>query len=349
MDDARAGFGRRPMLRRAVLGLGAAMLAGAATTTLPEGATLLVAGPSGSTVDLWAEWLEPTLQRVLAPKAGLHRDLVGGLDGVTGANQFEARIAPDGATALLLPGAAAMAWLVGDPRARFDAARWVPALAGVTPSLVASRVSTARILAAAPLRIAASGPAGPDLPALLALDLLGANWRPVFGLNDAAAQRALAQGAVDAVCLHGRRVVETARDLAATGAPPIFTFGMVDDAGQPQRDPAFPDVPDATELLGAPLPEDRLRNAWRATVAAGQLEVALVLPRLTPAAMVALWRLACAQAAESETVQAQAAPVGVRPLPAPAATASTAAVTADAAALLALRHWLATRLDYRPG
>jgi hypothetical protein len=350
MGDARAGFGRRPMLRRTMLGLGAAMLAGAAaTTTFPEGATLLVAGPSGSTVDLWAEWLEPTLQRVLAPKAGLHRDLVGGLDGVTGANQFEARIAPDGTTALLLPGAAAMAWLVGDPRARFDAARWVPALAGVTPSLVVSRISIARILAATPLRIAASGPAGPDLPALLALDLLGANWSPVFGLNEATARKALAQGAVDAVCLHGHRVAETARDLAAIGTPPIFTFGMVDETGQPQRDPAFAEVPDATELLGAPLPEDQLRSAWRATVVAGQLEIALVLPRLTPAAMVALWRRACAQAVESDMVQAQAAPIGVRPLPAPAATATTAAVTADAAALLALRHWLATRLDYRPG
>lgn len=349
MGDARAGFGRRPLARRTMLALGAALLAGAAPVTFPEGATLLVAGPSGSTVDQWAAWLEPTLQRVLAPKSGLHRNLVGGVDGVTGANQFEAQIAPDGATALLLPGAAAMAWLVGDPRARFDAARWVPALAGVTPSLVASRISVAQILAATPLRIAATGPAGPDLPALLALDLMGANWRPVFGLSDAAAQQALAQGTVDAVCLQGHRVAETARELAAAGAPPILTLGAMDGTGRAPRDPAFPDVPDASELLGASLPEDQLRSAWRATVAAGRLEIALVLPRLTPAAMVALWRRACAQAAESDVVQAQATPIGVRPLPAPAATASTAAVTADAAALLALRHWLATKLDYRPG
>ena len=348
MDDARARFGRRTMLG-AGLGLGAAMLAGAAPTTFPDGATLLVAGPSGSAVDAWAGWLEPTLLRVLAPRAGLHRDLVGGVDGVTGANQFEARTAPDGTTALLLPGAAAMAWLVGDPRARFDAAHWVPALAGVTPSLVVSRISMPHILGATPLRIAASTPAGPELPALLALDLMGANWKPVFGLSEAAAQQALAQGAVDAVCLQGRRVAETARRLAAAGAPPIFTFGMTDQTGQPQPDPAFPGVPNAGALLGARVPEDQLRSAWSATVAAGQLEVALVLPQLTPAAMVALWRLACEQAAASDFVQAQAASLGVRPLPAPAATASTGAVTADAAALLALRHWLATRLDYRPG
>jgi hypothetical protein len=76
--------------------------------------------------------------------------------------------------------------------------------------------------------------------------------------------------------------------------------------------------------------------------------MALVLPQLTPAGMVALWRRACAQAAVSDAVQMQATAQGVRPLPAPAATASTAAVLADTTTLLTLRQWLAVRLNYRP-
>ena len=344
MDDARTRLGRR-----SAIGLAAAALV-AAAPAIPDGAALLVAGPDGGLVDQWAEWLEPSLRRVLAPDTGLRRDVVGGLDGVTAANQFEARIQPDGSTGLLLPGSAAMAWLVGDPRARFDAARWVPALAGVTPSLLASRISVGRILGGAPVRLAASGPAGADLPAMLALDLLGANWHPVFGLSETTAQTALAQGSVDAVCLHGRRVLDMSYALRASGAPPIFTFSTADEGGQPQRDPAFIDVPDAMELMKAGAPADEhLRAAWRATIAAGQLEVALVLPQLTPAAMVALWRRACAQAVGSPPLQAQAVSLGVRPLPVPAATVSTAAVTTDGPSLLALRHWLATRLDYRPG
>ena len=296
----------RSVSRRIVLGAGGAALLGAAAP-LTDGPTLLVGGPDGGLLDHWADWLEPGLRRVLAPEAGLRRDRVGGSDGVTAANQFEARIAPDGATALLLPGSAAMAWLVGDPRARFDAARWVPALAAVTPSLVSSRVSAQRILAGAPLRLAASDPAGPDLPAMLALDLLGANWRPVFGLTEAAAQVALAQGGVDAVCLHGRRVLDASYALRAAGAPPAFSFGMVDE----MRDPALLDVPDAAELLPAGAAVDEpLRLAWRATIAAGQLEAALVLPQLTPAAMVALWRRACAQAVGSAPVQAQTVMAG---------------------------------------
>ena len=345
MDD-----GRRQLGRRAIIGLAAATLTGAAPSgPTPDGTTLLVAGPDGGLIDIWAEWLEPTLRRVLAPETGLRRDIVGGADGVTAANQFEARTVPDGGTALLLPGSAAMAWLVGDPRAQFDAARWVPVLAGVTSSLIASRISAGRILGGAPLRLAAASATGPDLPAMLALDLLGANWQPVFGLNEAAAQVALAQGSVDAVCLHGRRVLDMSYALRAAGAPPIFTFGVLDETGQPQRDPAFVDVPDAAELMPFRVAMDeRLRAAWRATIAAGQLEVALVLPQLTPAAMVALWRRACAQAVGSAPVQAQTVSVGVRALPVPWATTSTAAVTADGPSLLALRHWLATRLEYRP-
>jgi hypothetical protein len=340
----------RRLGRRSALMMSAGALLGAAPAMPPDGAGLLVAGPEGGLIDLWADWLEPNLRKVLAPETGLRRDVVGGTDGVTAANQFEARIPPDGSTGLLLPGSAAMAWLVGDPRARFDAARWVPALVGVTPSLLASRVSAGRILGGAPVRLAASGPAGPDLPAMLALDMLGANWRPVFGLSDSAAQVALAQGSVDAICLHGRRVQDMSYALRAAGAPPIFTFGATEDGGQPQRDPAFIDVPDAMEVMASGAPADEhLRAAWRATIAAGQLEVALVLPQLTPAAMVALWRRACAQAVGSAPVQAQAVAAGVRALPVPAATASTAAVMADGAALLALRHWLATRLDFRPG
>ncbi len=96
-------------------------------TPFADGATLLVAGPESGATDRWAALLGPALGRGLPPGTQVHTEAVGGPDGVTGANQFEARTTPDGTTALLLPGSAALAWLVGDPRARFDAAHWMPA------------------------------------------------------------------------------------------------------------------------------------------------------------------------------------------------------------------------------
>ena len=96
------------------------------------------------------------------------------------------------------------------------------------------------------------------------------------------------------------------------------------------------------------LPNDPLCDAWSAAAAAAQLEFGLVLPQLTPAAMVALWRRAGIDAVASLGVQATAATVDVRPLGGPAATANTAALAANVAALQELRHWLAGRFDWRP-
>ncbi len=336
------------MTRRLVLGSALALAGGAAAVDppFPNGAILLVAGPGGGAVDSWAEWLSPSLGRALPPGTQLRKDLVGGIDGVTGANQFEARTVPDGNTALLLPGSAAMAWLVGDPRARFDVAHWVPALAGVTPGLVISRITIGQAMRGAPLRVAASGPAGPELPGLLALDMLGTHWTPILGLTDNAAIDALTSGQVDTICLYGRRVADYAQQLGSAGFSPMFSYGSMDETGRRQRDPAFPRTPDASELLADRPGSVALRSAWRATAAAADLEVALVLPQLTPAAMVALWRRACAQAVNA--VQGQANALGVRPQGAPAATVSTAALLANTAAQLELRKWLATRLNYRP-
>ena len=117
------------------------------------------------------------------------------------------------------------------------------------------------------------------------------------------------------------------------------------------RDPAYPAVPNFAELYAARIgnnPRDPLCSAWSAAAAAAQLEFGLVLPQLTPAAMVALWRRAGVDAVASLGVQATAATVDVRPLGGPAATANTAALAASAPALQALRGWLAGRFDWRP-
>ncbi len=339
-----------PVTRRLVLGSFATAAFGAAgipPNPFPDMATLLVGGPGGSTPDDWADWLTPGLGRALPPGTVLRKTVVGGADGVTAANQFEARAEPDGSTALLLPGAAALACLTGDPRARFDAGLFVSALAGVTPGLVVSRRSLATVPAAAPLRIGAGHPAGGDLPAMLALDLLGIPWMPVFGLDHAQAIHLLADAQVDAVCLRGHNVPALLAEAAAAGAVPVFSFGSVDDTGARRRDPAFPDLPCFDEFLAArPAGDEALRRAWFATAAASGLDIALVLPHLTPAALVAQWRHAAAQAAA--TVQAQASAAGVRALASPAANGATAALVTDTAAQLALRQWMARRLDWRP-
>ena len=336
---------RRALLAAAMLpaaGMHPARAAGRDATILPANPAILVAGPPGGATDLWAD----ALGRALAPVA-LRRNPVGGADGVTGANQFEARTAPDGGTALLAPGTAAMAWLVGDSRAQFDAGRWVPVLAGVGPGVLVSRI-------AAPfggtLRMAVSSVAGADLAGLLGLDLLGSVVEPVPGLTGADAQEALLNGQVDAMFVHGRGSANTVAALALQGIPALFTVGTPDDSGQPVRDPVFPNLPTLPELMATRnIGAGRLYPAWRATAAAATLEVALVLPREAPAATVALWRRACAQAAATPELQSAAAAQDAHPVAAAAATATTGAALPEADTLLELRRWLGQRHGWRPG
>jgi len=331
--------------RRHTLSIAAGLLAARATTAassplapttqtgIPEGAALLIAGPPQGRLDRWADLLIPALDRTLpgATAQPVARSTVGGADGVTGANQFEALVAPDGGTALLLPGSAAIAWLVGDPRAQFDAARWVPAWAGIASAVLVSRVP---LSPGRTLRVGGARPAGPALPALLALDMLGIEVTPS------------ADSAADAVflCGQGARAAATAQH----GMVPVLTLGTLDPTGAWLRDPAFPAVPTAMEAASRYSPPPALLAALRAAAAATVLDVALVLPRLSPANRVAIWRRACAEASATTDLMAEAASLGVRAAPVPATAALMASIAADVPTLLALRNWLDTRWGWRP-
>jgi hypothetical protein len=311
----------------------------------PDSVRILVGGPRGGRMDRWAAIVEAAFAHTLPAGTMLRETLAGGADGVTAANQFEARVAPDGQTVLLAPGAAPLAWLTGDPRARFDAATWLPVMAGLTSGVLASRVPASAL--GPRLRVATSAPAGPELAALLGLHLMGVEPVPEFGLRDAARSlRALRAGQVDAVFLLGANVPSLLADAAAAGAWPLFTLGVPTQGGL-KSDPLLPDVPTAPELMAAlrgAAPTGPLAEAWRSAAAATRIEFALVLPPLTPAALVAQWRRAGTEASQA----LQSGTPGVLLLGAPEANTATTAIATDAAAMLELRRWLSSQFHWTP-
>jgi hypothetical protein len=139
--------------------------------------------------------------------------------------------------------------------------------------------------------------------------------------------------------------------MAAVGAQPLFSLGVLDEYGHPIRGTDFSEVPLLTELYqsmrGSAL-TGPLFVAWTAAALASQLEFGLMLPALTPAPMVALWRRAGQDASAALDIQALAADLAVRPLSGPAATACGDLLSPPAPALLALRAWLAERFNWRP-
>jgi hypothetical protein len=340
--------------RRVALSLLAAAMAPARATaageTFGDKPGMLVAGPAGGQLDRWAQLLAATIQPHLPEGTVLALNTAGGDDGVTGANQFAARVPPDGNTLLLAPGDAAMAWLVGDPRAKFDVARWVGVAAGMAPALVMARGPSA-LRRGARLRVAMAGPAGPDLAALLGLELAGFVPEPVFDATPHPTGRpGLAAEAVDVVLLRGVLTAERLLPLAAQGFAPLFTLGGATpgnrDAEAPDFIAATPGLLQLAGMAGAG-PGGALFAAWRGVAAAAQTGFALVLPHLAPPALVALWRQAGAQAAAAAPLH-DAAP-NLRLVSVPVAHALTHALGPEPPALVALRAWMAARLDWAPG
>jgi hypothetical protein len=333
----------RPAARRAILlGLGAAGLAaGTARAVGPGHAALLVPGPEGGPLALWGQRLAALLARGAAGTATVIRletEVLGGPDGVTAANRFATAAAPDGRTLLLLPGTACHARLIGDPRARFDPTGWLPLCGAEAPALVAGRAPVPAGPAAAPLRLALPAREHPATAALMGLDLLGITVQPIFGIALHQMEAALAQGAADAVVLQG---IDAPARLAALGAQPWFALG-----------PASRDVP--VRSLGeavAPLAPSTLRAALDTAGAAARVTGLLMLPALTPADLVALWRGAAqrwVEAARPGGPDSTADPAS-RSLGSPEAAVLLAALAVPPEAMRGYRDWLRLRLGWSPG
>jgi hypothetical protein len=324
--------------RGLALGLGLwAIAPRRAEAMLPGAATLFVPGPDDGPLSRWATRLATALARGATTAMALTPVVLGGPDGVTAANRFATEAAPDGRVLLVLPGAALHARLIGDPRARFDGAGWLPVCGAEGGAVVVGRESMPALGPAlgpapgrAPLRLALPAVDHPGAAALLACDLMGVAAVGVPGLAGAEAEAALAQGQVDAMLLQGAAV--PAR-LAALGLRPWFSL---DAAGG--RDTGLPGLPSALEAATAGPPA--LRAALAAAAVHARLQAAVVLPALTPGNLVALWRAAAQRWLEEGRGGLSA---GLRPL----SGSDYPSLVVPPDAVLAYRGWLARRLGWR--
>jgi hypothetical protein len=301
-----------------------------------EAPTIIVAGPDDSETGQWARRLRPALAEGMVAGKGLQLRYIGGQDGVTGTNQFDARAALDGTQALLFPGGVALPWLAGDSRVRFDGLHMLPLLAAVSPGvvMVRQRVAARRIQ---PVRVACRGGPEPGAVTLLGLDLLGVPAVPVPAAPDAFG--AAMNGSADALLVTGTRATEDMRALTNAGFRPGFAVGNALSL-------PVADTPELPALLTPARHGDPLVAAWRAMGAACAMPLALALPHMIPADAIAQWRRACAFSLQDRAVQSAAGCLRLV-TEAEAATLVDAA-RADAAAQGALRRWLQARLGWRP-
>jgi hypothetical protein len=342
------------MQRRHLLGSMAAFAVCPAFALADTGApplNLLVAGPDGGQTSRWGNACALAISPCLPGTPSIMAQPVGGLDGVTGANQLDALVVPDGKTAAVLPGAALIAYLLGDSRVHFDPTRWLPLLAGVNSGVLMLRGTAppdiAGLRAAPPLRIAADQPQSRDLAALLGLARLGIATAPVFGLRDTAAKTsAFIAGEVDAVFLCGEGVPEDSAPLTASGAVPFFNIGALGPDGTMGPDPFFPDLANARNLGPAISPD--MDAAYQAAAAAAQLDFLLVLPKLTDPGASSLWAQAAAQASTAQALAAAASASSISLQPATGLAGALAALAIPPLAQSSMLAYLAKNYGWQP-
>ncbi len=339
----------------AAAGLGAAELftPGRALADNPTGYALLAAGPDGGLISRWGNACALALGAGFPGNPVLQVELTGGLDGVTGANKFDALVVPDGATAAMFPGETLIAWLTGDSRVHFDPTHWVSVMAATNSGVLVVRQKpgvkpTAQtIQTGGVLKLAVDQPQSNDLAALLALQRMGVQSSPIFGLRGTDAKtKAFLAGEADAVFLCGEGVPEDIAPLAANGGVPVFSIGRMGDDGILTSDPLFPTLPIAENF--APIATNTpFAAAYQAAAAAARLDFLITLPHLTDPAAEARWQEAALTAIGTTALGAAADASSVHLRGSPGTQAELSAFSLSPTDQLGLQNFLQTRFGWR--
>ena len=258
---------------------------------------------TGGGSDTWARFNAPFFSKYLPgnPNVIVVNEPGGG--STTGANMFASRARPDGMTFLGTSGSTQFPYLLGDPRVRYEYKDWEIAMVSPTGGVVyttpATGVKSAEEigkLTGQKLVYASQGATSLDLVPMLAFDLLGFEVQHVFGFKGRGDGRlAFERGEVNIDYQTSSAYLTNVVPLVERGeAIPLFSYGILDEDGNPQRDPTFPDLPiveEVYEMLHGKAPSGPDYEAYQAFNTAGfAAQKMMVLPKGTPADIVEAYR-----------------------------------------------------------
>lgn len=236
-------------------------------------------GPGGGS-DTWTRMMAPHLRRHLGERAAVQVINIPGGQSIPGANEFALRRRADGRTALVSGGSTFFLYLLGNPAVRFDFRYFAPVLASpvggvvfVSPELGRDGLAGLRGRPA-PLIYGGISASGNDLMPLIAFELLGIDVRPILGYESKGATRiAFERGETHIEYQTMPAYLANVVPLVDAGrAVPLFSFGILDDAGRLVPDPEVPDLPTVADVyrqLHGREPAGVEWDAFRAVVAIG--------------------------------------------------------------------------------
>jgi tripartite-type tricarboxylate transporter receptor subunit TctC len=236
---------------------------------------LLVPYAAGGGADLYARFLGPLIAERLPGKPTLIIKNVEGAGAIAGSNQFQDRAKPDGTDLIAGSASVMLNYAFRDPRGHYKLNEWIPIISSaqgtvvyVSPSLGIKDAAGIASLAGKDVVMGANNPTGGDLRVILAMDLLGVNIRPIFGMNRGDVYPAFQRGEVNLDFSINNAFNEQVQPLVDEGtAVPIMTLGFAADDGTVERDPAQPNLPHFLEVYKNVKGEELsgpAREAWDA-------------------------------------------------------------------------------------
>ena len=306
----------------------------------------------------------PLIAERLPGKPTLIIKNVEGAGAIAGSNQFQDRAKTDGTDLIAASASVMLNYAFRDPRGHYKLDEWIPIISSaqgtvvyVSPSLGITDASGIASLADKDVVMGANNPTGGDLRVILAMDLLGVNIRPIFGMNRGDVYPAFQRGEVNLDFSINNAFNEQVQPLVEEGtAVPLMTLGFAADDGTVERDPAQPDLPHFLEVYQKVKGEELsgpAREAWNAVFNLNVMATrAILLPAGTPQDVQDTYKAALEQLlADFEAnadLKAQALEVlGTEPqaLGAAAARNLRAAVVFSDPAYAWLGDWLKAKFD----
>ncbi|MDI5986600.1 tricarboxylate transporter [Halomonas sp. M4R5S39] len=273
----------------------------------------------GGGTDVWARFFAPWLSEHIPGQPNIMIDNVPGGGSINGSNLFAMRAKSDGSDWLGASASTQYPAMLGDKRVRYDYSAWTPILATPTGGVVYAQASLGEDSESAlaslleqPVKLAVQSHTGLELPVLIALDMLGVEVQAVSGMQSRGEGRlAFERGEADIDFQTTSAYLSSVAPLVESGrAVPLFSLGVMNDAGEIVRDPAFPDLPTFSEVyeeVHGEAPSGTANDAYEKFFASGfTLQKLIMVPNDTPEALVETYREAALKFIDTEEFKQEA-------------------------------------------
>jgi tripartite-type tricarboxylate transporter receptor subunit TctC len=306
------------LCRKAALAASAAVLGLAVLTSTDAKAvdfsgkriTIVVPFSEGGGTDSYSRLMAPLFEKHLPGNPTILVLNKPGGGGLSGVNYYADHAKKDGTTVLALSTSSQSNWMLGDPRAKFDMKDFIPIILsprGITlytrgnlgiqdEKTLKGKIEKLSGYSPEELNFGGKTPTSGGLALRVALSLLGVEVNSVWGLGgNGPMALGFERGEFTVNYDNTLAFLKERKHLIEEGtAVPLFTFGIVNEDGKIERDPALPDVPTVPEFYKAVYgkdPSGAAYEAWRSLMGVSvPLSKSWNLMAGTPKDVVEAWR-----------------------------------------------------------